>query len=261
MASMRRWVAVFGSLVLVVLFGGSAAGDEDAPVGPGRASEQVDETQKPEIEHLGGERYRVGPIEVDKAAGRFSVPATVLRDSPPLEFLAVTKGGYKDYESLLQLSATAFEFNLACILSGFEPDNGEAPRFHFDPEPAKGDPVELWLTWTQDGAAKRVEAARLFRFDGGASPVNDWVYTGSMFTADGRYLAAVDGTAVGFVHDPASIIEHRVGIGVGNFGSVDVDRTVAPPVGTAVTLMVERRASARPEQSETPSKQGTPADR
>lgn len=64
-----------------------------------------------------------------------------------------------------------------------------------------------------------------------------WVYTGSQFNED-IYAAARDGTLVGFVHDPASIIEHRTGMGLGNYGTIGGNQATAPPVGTPVCLTV-----------------------
>jgi hypothetical protein len=226
-----------------------ALGADAAERAPAAETEQPAE---PSVEDLGNERYRIGPIELDKAAGRFRVPATVLRREPPLEFLAATRQGYKGYESLLELSASALEFNLACILVGLDPERGRAPRYHFAPEPAQGDAVEIWVAWEREGEEKRVEAAKLIRRGEKTAPLGEWVYIGSGFTPDGRYLAALDGTAVGFVHDPASIIEHRTGFGLDEFGLIEPDRELLPPVGTRVTVIVERRA--RPEGP----KQGDP---
>ena len=46
------------------------------------------------------------------------------------------------------------------------------------------------------------------------------------------------GTLVGFVHDPNSVIESAVGIGIGAYGSVQ-GNTALPPVGSAIELIVE----------------------
>jgi hypothetical protein len=90
---------------------------------------------KPEIVDLGNGRYRVGPVEVDKAQGP-TVPGHVLRSEPPLEFLAVAKGGRKGYEAMIELDATAFEF-IACILIGLDGEHATGrPTYHFDPQPS-----------------------------------------------------------------------------------------------------------------------------
>jgi len=221
-------------------------------------SEEPKAVEKPPVEDLGNGRYRVGAIDVDKPAGRFRVPATVLRDEPPLEFLAATRGGFKSYESLLELQASAYEFNLACILVGLDAEGSTPARHHFDPEPPKGDLVEIWVTWKKDEEEKRAFAGELIQVGGKTSPPSDWVYTGSIFTPDGRYLAHLDGTAIGLVHDPSSIIEHRTGIGLGAFGTVEANRALLPPVGTSVTLVVEKRAPPPEGEAGAPARPPAP---
>ena len=195
-----------------------------------------------EVRDLGDGRYQVGAIEVDKRRSRFTVGASLLRREPPLEFLAITRGGYKAYEGLLALEASAYEFNLACILIGLDPDKGKPPRHHFDPAEAEGDRVDVWIEWEADGKKRRVDAADLIQIDDRTLPSGEWVYTGSTFTTDGRFLADIDGTAIGFVHDPASIIEHRSG-SLGSFGELDANRKLLPAEGTELTLTVERPRS------------------
>lgn len=200
---------------------------------------------QPSIEDLGNQRYRIGNIVVDKGRQSFRVQGRLLRREPPLEFLAVRKGGMKDYESLLEIDADAVEFNLACILIGLDRKKAKAPGFHFSPEPVEGMPVALWVSWQVKGKTTRLPAAKLLMQ--GDKPVasDDWVYTGSVFTADGTYLAQQDGTLVGFVHNPASIIEHREGIALGNYGDVLPRLSVLPPAGTPVILEVERLQTSR----------------
>ncbi|HYR95770.1 MAG TPA: YdjY domain-containing protein [Candidatus Binatus sp.] len=213
-------------------------------VGRGQPAAMV---QRPPIEDRGNGRYRIGGVKLDQKRQRFAVRGVILRDEPPLEFLAVTADGFKAYESLLKVRANAHEFNLACILIGLDPEQGKPSRRHFDPEPAGGDPVDLRVTWrTRDGARTdawtTIDAADLVRSGEGTLSRGEWVYTGSRVLPDGRFLAAVDSTLIGFVHDPASIIEHRTGL-LGQFASVTVNRRVAPAVGTPVTVHVARPGS------------------
>lgn len=196
--------------------------------------------EQPAIKDLGDQRYRIGAILVDKARHSFRVKGRLLRLEPPLEFLAVRKGGMKAYESLLELDSDAVEFNLACILIGLDEKKGKAPSFHFSPEPVEGTPVALWVSWEADGKTVRMPAAKLLLQGDKLVDSDAWVYTGSIFAADGTYLAQQDGTLVGFVHNPASIIEHREGIALGNYGEVYPRLSVLPAVGTPVTLEVQR---------------------
>ena len=66
--------------------GHAETADQPAAQTPGQAETSAED--QPEVQDLGGQRFRVGPIEIDRAAGRFHLAATLLRDGPPLEFLA-----------------------------------------------------------------------------------------------------------------------------------------------------------------------------
>jgi hypothetical protein len=200
--------------------------------------------QKPPIEDRGRGRYVIGRVKLDRPRQRFAVRGVILRAAPPLEFLAVTSDGFKAYESLVRLRVNAHEFNLACILIGLDPDKAKAPEAHFDPNPAEGDPVDVRLAWVGgDGRRTTVDVADLVRSGDDTLPRGQWVYTGSRVLPDGRFLAAVDSTLVGFVHDPATVIEHRTGF-LQQFDRVTVDTQLAPPVGTPVTLHVARPRAA-----------------
>jgi hypothetical protein len=211
------------------------------PPQPGRADESTG--TQPAVKELGEERYRIGAVVVDKRGRSFTVPGTVIRLEPPLEFVAVTKNGYKRYESLLELETNAFDFNLACILIGLDSERAKRPRHHFDPEPVEGDPVEVTVAWEQDSKLVEIPVASLFNQGGKPVEAHDWVYTGSAFLPDGRYMAALSGTLLSFVHDPESIIQHRQGLGLGRYGSVEVNIQVAPPLGKVITVTVRHHQS------------------
>ena len=198
----------------------------------------------PPLVDLGDGRYQMGEILLDKPARWFSVPGRVIRDQPPLEYLAVKKTGHKAYESLFELDTTANEFNVACILIGLDADNAILPKHHFDVEPVQGDAVTVEIEWRLDGGEKIVPAETLFLVDGKPVESSGWVYTGSVILPDKRYLAEEVGTLIGFVHDQDSIIEHREGIGIGRFGEVKINQSAAPPLGTPIHVIV-RNAAAR----------------
>ncbi len=208
---------------------------------------------KPEIQDLGNQRYRIGRIEIDQGKQRFSVPASFLKlDSPqsPLEYLAAAPGGVKSYETLLKVDASGSEFNLACILIGLNENQTNTLRYQFDEKPASGDPVSLWVSWEQDGKVYRKRAVELMSIGGQpAKPeLDDWVYTGSVFSPppDKRFMANETGTLIGFVHDPFSIIEHRLGLGIGAYGGVTLNAAYASMIDTPLTLTVGRVAKKEP---------------
>jgi hypothetical protein len=192
-------------------------------------------------EDLGGGRYRIGAIVVDKPKGRFSVPGAVIelnRPDSPIEFIAVTKGGIKRYEAIFELDTTAVDFNLACILIGLDAKHAVQPEKHFDTHPSKGDAVNVFVSWKESGRTRRAPASEVLKVAGSAHVSDEWVYTGSVFSQDGTYMADTVGTLVGFVHDPATIIEHRSGLGLGDYGAVTYNPDILPPPGTSVTLEV-----------------------
>jgi hypothetical protein len=232
-------------VLMTALVAPAAAGAQIAPPLPPQAPAPV--------EDLGGGRYRIGAITVDRAAGQFVVPGRVLHlDDAPLEYIAVSRGGMKGYESLLEVDARGTEFNLACILLGLEPPE-RGPATQFDRRPPTGPSVQVGVRWQADGktVTRTVhEVLDLAARPRGAPPTSnvppsppppaeDWAYVGSFVQPnDGRYVADATGTLVGFVHDPASIIEHRTGLGIGAYGSVQGNAKVLPPVGSPVELIV-----------------------
>ncbi len=209
---------------------------------------------QPSLEALGKDRYQLGAILIDKAAGEFSVDGRVVRDQQPLEYLAVKKEGNKSYEALLELDTTAKEFNIACILIGLDSAHAVLPEYHFDARPVVGDLVELLFEWKEEGEARIFRPEEFFLL--GDKPVSpgEWVYTGSSVLPDGRYLAEEAGTLVGFIHDPDSIIEHHKGIGLGRYGEVTVNRSILPPVGTPVRLTVRNLHRTLPKSENQPGR-------
>jgi len=201
---------------------------------------------------FGGEA-RLGNIELDRRARSFRVPGTVKRLDPPLEYLAVSRGGMKGYEALLELDAGGRDLNTACILIGLEPPADGTPRFQFDQEPIAGQPVGLRIGWEAASGPMEVDAGRGLTVQGQEAGEQAWVYIGSQFDPGGRYLAEDTGTLIGFVHDPISIIEHREGLGVGAYGSVAGNASLLPAPGTKVWLRVTNLGPAgagQPARSE-----------
>ena len=194
-----------------------------------------------DLKPLGKDRFQIGSIVVDKRARRFTVPGRVHVLGKPLEYLATTKGGWKHYEALLELDATGSEFNLACILVGLERPPNQAAFERYSREPLAGQRAALYIGWSEGATRRRLSAADALhnpQTNGKATSI-DWVYLGSPASqAGGPFAADVTGTLVGFVHDPASVIESVGGVGIGAYGSVQ-GNTALPPVGSAIELIVE----------------------
>ena len=191
------------------------------------------------IERLDDQRYRIGEIIVDKAAAQFSVPGKVLHVSGPLEYLAVSTDGMKGYESLLELSTSATEFNLACILIGLDEKNSVKPRYQFDERKAEGQAVAITITWQEDGKTVHVSGANAMNEGEETFDDDAWIYIGSFSSEDGLvFIADTTGTLIGFVHDPFSVIDHKNGAGIGAYGMLTGNEAILPPEGSAIRLTV-----------------------
>ena len=217
-----------------------------AAVGQGPALAQAaaaaSAASAPVLKALGGERYQVGRIVVDKKARSVTVPGRVQARDKPLEFLATSPGARKAYESLLELDASGTEFNLACILAGFERDPAVPLSRPLSTANAVGQRVDLWVAWGAAGQQRRISAAEALL---GAEAVAqgkliEWAYTGSFTSKDGSQLAAdVTGTLVSFVKkDPTGVIEIAAAVDLGPYGGVRGNELL-PPEGGAIALIVE----------------------
>tara|TARA_R110002049_G_scaffold21792_14_gene79129 strand:- start:3630 stop:4370 length:741 start_codon:yes stop_codon:yes gene_type:complete len=190
------------------------------------------------IEKLGNEKFRIGNVIVDKAARRFSLPARVAHTTDPLEYFAVARGGAKEYESLLELDATATQFQLASILIGLDDARSVKPRYQFDERPAEGPAVDIHIDWSDEFRSVSITASEALMFDRKPITSDEWVYTGSVTEANGQFMAETIGSVISFVHDPFAIIDHHSGIGVGKYGSITGNGVLLPPVGATVTVSV-----------------------
>ena len=196
--------------------------------------------KSPPIEEIGEDVYRVGSIRVD-LAHKEAVVVGVVNDVSVLEFVATTKGGFKSYESAIELDTDAISFNLAMLLLGLDKSRAVLSRYHFDPDPPQGDPVEIWIEWEDGGETRRVRGEQLVYNESSKKtlPETPWVYTGSVFMPDGSYLAERDGVLIGFVHTPAPIIENPLPDGVGNYGAWILNPTIGLAPGTSITVTVK----------------------
>lgn len=199
-------------------------------------------TEQPSVQELGGEQFSIGEITVDRSQRLISLPGRMIpyEKGKPIEFVATMRQGYKAYESVLELDANAFEFNLACILIGLDAEKASDVEFHFDPNPIEGDEVSIRVGWQVNQQWVEMDVAELVKVGEkkSASP-SVWVYTGSRFIEGDRYMAQMDGVLIGLIHDPASIIEHREGIGIGNWGSIAIDPEQAPAGGQEIVLRIK----------------------
>ncbi len=205
-------------------------------VAPLRAAE---ESAMSNMEHLGDQRYRIGNIDIDRSENTFTVAGKILHLNDALEYLAISTNGSKEYESLLELATSPREFNLACILIGFDEKHSVKPRYQFDERKPTGQGVKIELTWEVDGEVKEISGSNAMLAGETTFDDDGWIYIGSTTSEDGQqFMAEIGGTLIGFVHDPYSVIDHVNGGGIGAYGLITGNNPELPPEGSAITLRI-----------------------
>jgi hypothetical protein len=196
------------------------------------------------VEKLGDNLFRVGNIRVNTAKRELTISGRV-NPVTTLEFIANPTDGIKAYESAVTLDTNAIGFNAALLLLGLDKSHARPAQSRDDPAGPGGDPVEVWID-TTGSSPQHIRAERLIYDQETKSAAGDgtWVYTGSSFISDGRYRAEADGVLIGFVHDPATIIELTRAMGLGRYGAVILNPTLGLTPGTAITLTVKAVAAA-----------------
>lgn len=192
------------------------------------------------IERLAADRLRVGHILIDTSKKEIVVPGTV-NEALTLEFVANPKGGFKAYESALELDTDGVNFNLALILLGLDPARSVPAKMHLDVTPPQGDPVEVWVGWEEGGRQIRVRAEQLIYNTQTKQTLSEgpWVYTGSVFSAQNNaYLADLEGSLIGFVHTPAPVIESPRPLNPGDYGANRLNPNLNLKPGTRIALTV-----------------------
>lgn len=214
-----------------------------------------------EIEDLGSGQMRLGAIEIDQERGSFSVPGTVIDlgpSMPPVEFLVIQHDGMKAYESLIGIHTDPLRFNLACILVGLEARKKETPHAMPDARVIEGEPVALEISWEQNGREITQPLGKLIQVEGDEEISEDWVYTGSFFEPDGAFAAQTIQVMVGAMHEPWSIVQHRTGVAVGNYGALTSNLEELPPPGTPVVFKLTRLEAEEGQPESETSEQPQP---
>jgi hypothetical protein len=243
---LKGFLAIGVTVVLCAsLTGQERAGRGRGPIG----AVSGPPTTPPVVERLGESLYRIGAIRIDRAERTVSVSGFVNPGLTGLEFVANSRGGPKAYESVLTLDTDAVAFNTALLLIGLDRARTKnAPQRHFDPAVPEGDEVEITVECAVE-CGGRMPAERLLYDRVAQAPLRGgtWVYTGSQFMPDGRYLAQLDGVLVSFVHTPAAIIEYARGAGLGRYGSIVLNPALKLAPDTPVTLTVKALTAANPQ--------------
>lgn len=206
---------------------------------------------KPAVKDLGNGQYEVGAIRLEQKTKTVTFPGAVNMDKGGLEYLLVGRNG-PTHESLLVTDVSPTELETVMILLGVKPPKRvmpgvDAPPGQLTAEYLKGAPklageqIAITATWKDKaGAEKTVEVADWLYYlpNKKAATRGAWVYSGSMFGADNKFLAQLEEIFASLVTNPAALINNP------RKGSDDdrvweVNDKVVPPAGTPVTITIQ----------------------
>lgn len=203
---------------------------------------RMDRTQNmagvPYVEMVSPDIFRIDDIWIMGNSLTVEFPAIVNMQKGLLEYLIVGENG-KLHESLLRTKVSPFHLQIALLTVGLKgtthPLSGQG-----DIRQPEGDPVYIWIRWTKDELTEKVPIGHWVKNIENSSWMGrgQWVFTGSAIV-NGLFLAQADQSIAALFHDPAALFDNP-NPGGGNDEIWYVHEEKVPPVGTAVTVIVEK---------------------
>lgn len=196
--------------------------------------------------------YEMGKLHLEQATHSLTFPGTVNMEKGAIEYLLVTPAG-NAHESLLVTDVEPRDLHMAMLLLGAKgagihganPEDApptQLSREYLEHAPKlRGDELGITVTWKD---AKGIEKK---------APVEDWIlktdvhkpaergpwiYNGSMFSTEGRFLAQIEGNFAALVTNPAALINNPRK-GSDNDQIWEVNTKTAPPPKTPITITIQ----------------------
>lgn len=195
--------------------------------------------------------FQIGKIRLDKKKRTVSFPGKLNMSKDLIEYVLVTPEG-STHESLLTADIQPTDLQFVMLLLDAKgaglltPEADAAPPGQIDAAylksapRLKGDNVSITITWkTPDGLEKAVPLEELLVNADTKKKAErgPWIYNGSMFGADGKFLAQQMGCFISVVTNPVALINNPRK-GNDNDRIWAVNEKQSPPVGTAVNITI-----------------------
>jgi hypothetical protein len=176
----------------------------------------------------------VGSARVDPHARTVTVTGWVNQVFGAIELLACGPGG-KTHESLLVLDVNPVDLQTGLLLLGLKAGPAASG---LGQGPPQGAPVELWVDWTQDGAARSCRAESLvFNVESKeVLPETPWTFTGSV-VEEGEFKALAEQSLVATYWDPWAIINLPLPCG-SNDEILVVNTNAVPAIRTPIRFRI-----------------------
>jgi len=195
--------------------------------------------------------FRIGKLHLDKIRRSITFPGRVNQAKDLIEYVLVTPNG-ATHESLLTSEVQPTDLHFAMLLLGAKgagllaPQPGDAPPGQIDAiylktaPRLKGDNLTFAVKWKdKDGKEQTtpVEDWMVNAETNKSVPRGPWIYSGSMFGADGGFLAQQEGTFASVITNPAALINNPR-TGNDNDKVWAVNEKAVPPVETPVEIVL-----------------------
>lgn len=180
--------------------------------------------------------YQIGQAIVNMNSRELKVHGWINMSEGLVEYLAVSPRG-KLHESILALDVEPMHFQVGLIL--LDLNFGRNIRYQGDPETPRGDSVEIYVEWQDQGDVKKYRAEELVfnkATDSTLAP-GHWVFTGST-VINGIFMAEREGSLIATYHDPFTIIDNPSPAG-GDDTILFANQKILPPPKTPVTVIIK----------------------
>lgn len=245
----------------VIAFSASAAFSQNQrhsptkPLAAGEKAASVDEA-KSRIKKTGENEYELSGITFNSATHAVRIPAEINMDEGNIEYALVHENG-KTHESLFRTKVSAFDLNVALLLSHYEPSLGEIVSRMSRPddelkklaarpmEKPGAERLKISVTWKDDkGASHNALIRDWIRNDKADATMtaDHWAYSGSELH-EGTFEADREGSYIAVYLDFLALI-NSIELGNADDKTWVVDKSKVPAVGTPVTLIIEPAAPA-----------------
>jgi hypothetical protein len=195
-------------------------------------------------------------VRLDKKNHRVSFDATVNQRTGLIEYLLVNEKG-KVHESLFATKVMPHDLHLGLLLIGLPepkrpnvveplpPSAIDSAYLHAAPK-IKGTPVQLSVSWTQDGKQQQAPAESWILNLHTNQPMSagPWTYNGSL-VEDGAFVADQELSMIAVITDPTALVNNpREGYDDDEIWQVQ-DKLV-PPINTPVEITITLADPAAP---------------
>lgn len=179
------------------------AGEDPAPLMP----------LKPMVVDLGGGRFAVGGVTIDRRLREITLPAEVNMVEGPVEYALVSKQG-KIHEAVFATAAEARDLHVAALLLGVTPSSDLGPQ-NGAATVKRGAAVVITVEWERNGPTERIflnEAVNLSdpstKAVSGNLPAGAWIYNGSRIEGDGVFAATRHGSMISIIRDDDALVNN-----------------------------------------------------